>query len=323
MNISVIIPTLNAERDLPALLAALGRQTLRAAEILIVDSESDDRTAEIAAAAARGAAPAGASQGAGSGSAGDAAGVGSAGAGLPVRVIPIRRADFDHGKTRDMALRASVGDVVIFLTQDAIPADEGLIEQLVRPLAIDGVAVATGRQLPRADATPMEKRVRGFNYPPESRIRSEADVRTMGIKAFYCSDVCAAYNREIYLQLGGFDWPLKTNEDMFFAARAIRGGYRVAYAAEARVIHSHNLTLREQYRRNRIQGYEIERHRALLGEVSPVSEGWKMVRTVAGGLIREGRLISFMHFGLDCFARLLGSRAGRRDFLKNKGNTRA
>ena len=140
----------------------------------------------------------------------------------------------------------------------------------------------------------------------------------MGIKAFFCSDVCAAYNREIYLVLGGFDHPLKTNEDMFFAAKALRGGYRVAYSAEAKVYHSHNFTLREQYARNRIQGYEIERHWNLLGDVSKESEGMKLVKTVSGELLKQGRVFSFLHFGLDCGARFLGSRAGKKEFEKEK-----
>ncbi len=286
MSISVIIPALNAEKELPGLLRALKEQTVPADEIIVVDSESDDRTAEIAE--------------------------GTAG----VRKLSVKRKDFDHGGTRDAALRASKGETVVFLTQDALPADQRFLENLIRPLAEEKTAVATGRQLPKADATPMEKLVRAFNYPPESHIRSEADVEKMGIKAFFCSDVCAAYNRRIYLELGGFEHPLKTNEDMFFAAKAIRSGYRVAYAADAAVYHSHNFTLKEQYGRNRIQGYEIERHRELLGDVSQESEGMKLVKAVSLGLLKRGRAVSFIRFGLDCCARFLGSRAGKKEYLR-------
>ena len=216
-------------------------------------------------------------------------------------------------------MRETAGETVVFLTQDAVPADRQFLENLVRPLEQEDVAVVTGRQLPKEDATPMERLVRTFNYPAESHIRSEADVEKMGIKAFFSSDVCAAYRRRIYEELGGFEYPLKTNEDMFFAAQAIRNGYRVAYAAEARVFHSHNFSLKEQYRRNKIQGYEIERHRSLLGDVSKVSEGIRLAGFVSGGLLKQGRLISFVHFGLDCFARLFGSRAGRRQALRESG----
>ena len=285
MSISIIIPTLNAEKELPELFTALAKQRLSPDELIVADSESSDRTATIAR---------------------------EAGA----KVLPVLRKDFDHGGTRDFALRASIGDTVVFLTQDAVPADEFFLEHLIRPLRGDRVAVVTGRQLPKADATPMERLIREFNYPAESHIRGEEDVARMGIKAFFCSDVCAAYNREIYLALGGFDHPLKTNEDMFFAAKAIRGGYRVGYCAEARVYHSHNFTLREQYARNRIQGYEIERHRDILGDVSKESEGMKLVKAVSGDLLRQGRIFSFAHFGLDCCARFLGSRAGKKEYEK-------
>lgn len=284
MSISVIIPTLNAERELPELLRMLRIQTIRPDEVIVVDSESSDGTA--AAAKESGA-----------------------------RVLSVLRKDFDHGKTRDLALRESVGDTVVFLTHDAVPADEHFLDNLIRPLKESRVAVTTGRQLPKMDASPMERLVREFNYPAESHIRSEKDVARMGIKAFFCSDVCAAYNREIYMELGGFDYPLKTNEDMFYAAKAIRNGYRVAYAADALVYHSHNFSLKEQYRRNYIQGYEIERHRPILGEVSQESEGMKMVKYVSGGLLRQGRLFSFARFGLDCCARLVGSRAGKKKYL--------
>lgn len=285
MRISVIIPTLNAEKELPTLLKTLPAQTVPPDEIIVIDSESADRTASLA---------------------------GEAGA----RVIHVARKDFDHGRTRDTALRESVGEIVVFLTQDAIPANTTFLENLIRPLSEEKVAVVTGRQLPKSDAFPMEKLVRTFNYPSESHIRSEKDVDQMGIKAFFCSDVCAAYNRKTYLELGGFDYPLKTNEDMFFAAKAIRSGYRVAYAADALVFHSHNFTPKEQYERNRIQGYEIERHRPILGEVSQESEGMKLVKYVSSGLLRQGQIKPVFRFGMDCCARLLGSRAGRKQALR-------
>ena len=37
---------------------------------------------------------------------------------------------------------------------------------------------------------------------------------------------------------------------MIYAAAAIQAGYRIAYAAQARVVHSHNYTFRQQFCRN-------------------------------------------------------------------------
>lgn len=282
-SVSCVIPTLNAEKEIGPLLEALLSQSVPPAEIIVIDSESADRTAEIAAAYDR------------------------------VRVIPIRRKDFDHGGTRDKALQASKGNYVVFLTQDALPADSMLIENLLKPFFQDDlIATVTGRQLPRPGAAPMEKLVRTYNYPDQSNVHSSADIPQMGIKTFFASDVCAAYRRDYYEKLGGFEHPIRISEDMMFAAKALRNGYRAAYAAEAKVIHSHNFTLKEQYKRNYLQGYEIERHRNLLDVDSLSGEGLHLVKYVSIGLLKEGRIVSFIRFFFDCCARLMGNRRGRR-----------
>lgn len=286
-KVSVIIPTLNAEQDLANLLDKLAAQDHAIDEIIVVDSASDDRTVEICKNDNR------------------------------VKLIQIVRNDFDHGGTRDMALRRSVGDIIVFLTQDAVPAKKDFIDRLIAPLQEEDVAVSTGRQLPKAGATKTERLVRSFNYPKDSCIKSKEDIPRMGIKTFFCSDVCAAYDREIYLKLGGFLHPVKTNEDMFFAAKAIRSGYRIAYAADAVVRHSHNLTLKEQYKRNFVQGYEMEKHRELLDNVSQGSEGVRMVKYVSKELLKHGHVGSFVFFCFDCFARFSGNRRGKKAFIRD------
>ena len=195
MSVSVIIPTLNAEKELPKLLYTLHRQKQRIDEIIVIDSESSDRTVEICK------------------------------EDKSVSLIQIKRKDFDHGKTRDLAFRSSKGDIVVFLTQDALPQNRYFLGRLIAPLSKDTVVLSTGRQIPKKNATRMERLVRLFNYPESSYIRSKDDLSRMGIKTFFCSDVCAAYKRDFYFELGGFDYPIKTNEDMFFAAKVINAGY--------------------------------------------------------------------------------------------------
>lgn len=288
-KVSVIIPTLNAEHELPQLLCALNQQKHHIDELIVVDSESNDKTVDICEANDK------------------------------IKLLHVKRRDFDHGRTRDLALRSSIGNIVIFLTQDAIPVDDDFIGNIIQPLKNADIAVSTGRQIPKANATDMERLVRQFNYPSESYVRSKDDIPQMGIKAFFSSDVCAAYRKDIYLALGGFDYPLKTNEDMFFAAKAINAGYKISYTADAKVYHSHNFTLKEQYKRNYIQGYEIEKNKAILSNVSQESEGIRLVKYVSANLIRQGQIASFIRFGFDCVARLLGSRQGRKAYRKLLG----
>lgn len=282
MTVSVIIPTLNAAAEIEELLKKLATQTVKAEEIIVIDSSSDDDTASLASAYSN------------------------------VRVIEIPRESFDHGGTRDMAIRQAKGDFVVLLTQDTVPANDSLVESLLKPFADEQVAGVTGRQLPKADAREYEKLVRSFNYPAESNVRSSEDIDRLGIKTFFFSDACSAYRKNVYLKLGGFEKNLLTDEDLFFAARMIKAGYKLAYAADAEVYHSHNLSLREQYKRNYIQGIEFRNHEALLSGVSLEGEGKKMVKYVSSNLLKRGKIGSFAAFGFDCVARYLGSRAGRK-----------
>ncbi|MBW3093434.1 glycosyltransferase family 2 protein [Bifidobacterium sp. 82T10] len=287
-KISVIIPTLNAGAQITELLASLQNQTRRPDEIIVVDSQSDDDTVQRVHRYEH------------------------------VRLIEIQRKNFDHGATRDMALRESNGDYVLFLTQDALPKDSRYIEKLLKPFADEKVALVSGRQIARQSARLSEKLVREFNYPAKSHVRNANDIPQYGIKAFFATDVCSAYRRDAYLAVGGFEHPITTNEDMFIAAAFLHAGYSVAYAADAQVWHSHNFTLRQQYRRNYIMGREIELRKDKLGGAKVAGEGASLVRHVMGNLARTGQIGEMCWFCLDCAARLLGNRAGVRAAHKER-----
>lgn len=288
MDISVIIPTLNAEHDIEGLLTVLGRQSIQPIEILVVDSASEDRTIELIRKH------------------------------KGVRLLQIDRQDFNHGGTRDLALRESRGDFVCFLTQDAVPVSDDYLELLVAPMVDDSeIALVSGRQLPKADARRFEQLVRGFNYPDSSSVRSKRDLKKYGIKTFFASDTCSAYRRTAYLECGGFDH-VNTNEDMLMAARFIASGMKVAYEPRAEVYHSHNLTPSQQFARNRAVGFFLETHADDLMQASEIGEGGRLVKAVSFQLLREGNLVEFIAFGVDCCARLLGNRAGRRAARKER-----
>lgn len=288
MEISVIIPTLNAEHEIDGLLIALEHQSIQPVEILIVDSASEDKTIELVRQHKR------------------------------VRLLEIDRQAFNHGTTRDMALRKSSGDFVCFLTQDAVPVSGDYLKRLVAPMVEDpSIALVSGRQLPKADARRFEQLVREFNYPDTPSVRSKGDLKKFGIKTFFASDTCSAYRRSSYLECGGFDH-VNTNEDMLMAARFIASGLKVAYEPRAEVYHSHNLTPSEQFARNRAVGFFLETHADDLVHASEIGEGGRLVKAVSSQLLREGNLVEFIAFGVDCCARLLGNRAGRRAAKKER-----
>ena len=83
-----------------------------------------------------------------------------------VKVTHIEPRDFDHGATRDMGMRMSDAEVVVFMTQDAVPADEYVISNLVKALEQDEmIGAAYARQLAAADCNYIERYTRKFNYP--------------------------------------------------------------------------------------------------------------------------------------------------------------
>ena len=201
---------------------------------------------------------------------------------IPMEVHHLTREEFDHGKTRDQAARMSRADYLLFMTQDALPEDCHLIEKLVEAMEQDEkIGAAYARQLPRKDCRLMEQYTRQFNYPEKSRVKWLADLPELGIKTYFCSNVCAMYRRELYLQLGGFVQKAIFNEDMIFAGELIQKGYGVAYAAEAKVVHSHNYGCLAQFHRNFDLGVSQAQHPEIFDAYPSEGEGIRMVKKSA------------------------------------------
>ncbi len=240
------------------------------------------------------------------------------------------KADFDHGGTRHKATAYSDARIFLMMTQDAMPADRYLVESLAEslmkksaensaespmespaaPLA-QNVAVAYARQLPGADSSELEKISRKFNYPETSCQKGLEDLQELGIKTFFCSNVCAAYRRDIYDKLDGFTRRSIFNEDMLYAAKAVKAGYKIAYEAKARVIHSHNYTNIQQLRRNFDLGVSQAEHPEVFGMAASESEGMRLVKETWKQLKTEKRLHRFPPFCLQCAFKYTGYLLGK------------
>jgi len=163
-------------------------------------------------------------------------------------VVNIPKKEFNHANTRNIALRYKA-DFYLFMTQDATPYDDYLIENLLKGFDENEVVVSYARQVPYADANAIEVFTKMTNYPEISKTKSKSDLADFGIKTFFSSDSCAMYCGEYFRKIGGFKKDLNTNEDMEFVARAIMNDKKVAYCAHAIVYHSHNLSLKEIWQR--------------------------------------------------------------------------
>lgn len=206
-----------------------------------------------------------------------------------ITVKHLSKREFDHGRTRNQGVKLSDTDVFVMMTQDAMPADEFLLERLLEALRGEKAAVSYARQLPGRDSSEAERFTRQFNYPAESRVKTKEDLSELGVKTFFCSNVCAAYRRDVFDELGGFVNHAIFNEDMLYAAKAVEAGFAIAYAAQAKVYHSHNYTYRQQFRRNFDLGVSQADHPEVFAAYPSESEGIRLVKSTVAHL-KEKRM---------------------------------
>lgn len=286
-TVDVIIPLYKPGKELFSLLEKLKRQTVAAGRIILMNTEEkyfeqliygtdfDDRFKNITS------------------------------------VYHLSKREFDHGKTRRTGVKKSTADYFVMMTQDAMPANEKLLENLLKPLQEEKVAVSYARQLPTEDCRVIESYTRKFNYPDESRIKSQADLETLGIKTYFCSNVCAAYKRSVYDELGGFVKRTIFNEDMIYAANAIKAGYKIAYTAEAEVVHSHNYTNGQQFKRNFDLGVSQAEYPEVFKDVPSEKEGKKMVSSTLKYLWKEKKKKWIPYFCMQCVSKYAGYLLGK------------
>ena len=208
-----------------------------------------------------------------------------------VEVHHLMKEEFDHGATRRKAAELSDAEILVFMTQDALPADRELIGNLVSAIVDhENAGAAYARQLPKEDCRFLEKYTRSFNYPAQSCIKTEKDVQTRGIKTYFCSNVCAAYDHRIYNELGGFPERAIFNEDMIYAGWMVKKGYAVVYAADAKVYHSHNYSCAQQFHRNFDLGVSQAEHPEVFEGVPSEGEGIRLVKKSMAYLVRTGHI---------------------------------
>jgi len=276
--VSVIIPTLNAEAHIHNLIRALQEQSV-SCEIIIVDSSSSDNTVAIAES-------------------------------YGTKVIKIKRKDFDHGGTRNLAASNAKGDILVYLTQDAVLKDSKCIENLIKPLTDPMVATSYGRQLPRMNANPVEKFARLFNYTDEEALKGIDDLPKLGVKTFFFSDVCSAIKKKNFEEAGRFPDRTIMNEDMFLAARLLQKGYKIAYSPSAAVYHSHDYPLSVQFKRYFDIGVFFSRNKWIRDLAKPGKEGVEYLKEEIRYLIADKEL-KWMLFAIsEAAARFLGYRLG-------------
>ncbi len=291
LTISLIIPTWNGEQWLDSLLFMLERQTLVPDEILLVDSGSNDATCDIIKR--------------------------HIAEHTFIRLLEIQQRDFDHGGTRTLAAKQTTGDILVYMTQDAIPASKDALALLIEPFSDnEKIAASYGRQLPVTDATFFGEHLRRFNYPEQSQVRCQEDLDKFGFKIIFISNSFAAWRRDSLAAQGFFNEQLLFGEDTVALAKLLKNGYNVAYVSAAVVYHSHNYSIGQDFKRYFDIGVlHDDQQELMLRFGGPTGAGKKYVRSALVLLKERKKYALLPEFFLRNAGKFIAYKLGRRHRL--------
>lgn len=277
---SVIIPTYNAEQQIQRLCQALRSQTV-STEIIVVDSSSSDKTVKVAES-------------------------------FGAKVLVVQTKDFDHGGTRTEAGKSAQGDILIYMTQDALPYDRHTIGNIVRIFEDQMLAAAFGRQLPYPDATAFGAHLRLFNYPETPYIRTLSDRTTYGIKTPFLSNSFAGYRKSALNEVLWFKKKLILGEDTYAGAKLLLAGYKIAYVADAMVYHSHNYSVSQELKRYFDIGVFHKSEQWIIEEFGKADgEGKKYVQSAFDFLRKNGKYYLMPEFVIRTVLKYVGYTLGQ------------
>jgi O-antigen biosynthesis protein len=204
-SVSVVIPVKDGARYLERLLTAVREQAGETVELLVVDSGSSDGSVELARAGG-------------------------------ATVHEIAPEEFGHGRTRNLAMELSFGDIVCFLTQDAVPAP-GWLDAHVAAFDLDPKAgAAYGPHLPWPDTSPtLARELDGFfaDMTPDGNpvLQRQGDLAFM-------SNVNASYARACWEEIRFED--IAYAEDQAFGRAMLAAGWTKVFHPDAAVYHAHD-----------------------------------------------------------------------------------
>ena len=210
MSFSVVIRCYNEERHLPVLFEAMERQSIKPAEVILVDSGSTDGSVRI-------------------------------GNDYGAKVLHIAKDDFSFGRSLNMGVEATHSDFVVIASAHVYPTGEGWFERLLQPFVDSGVALVYGGQQGDGRTRFSERQVFRQWFPP---------VSSSDQTHAFCNNGNAAVRRSVWETLR-YDEQVPGLEDVHWAKRAMERGSRIVYQADASVVHVHEETYVQVYRRYR------------------------------------------------------------------------
>ncbi len=224
---SILLLTKNGKPDLEGLLPELFKQrTIGETEVIAVDSGSTDGTVELLET-------------------------------WGVRTEHILPTEFHHARTRNLAASLARGALLIFLSQDAVPASDTWLARMISTFHDPQVGAVYGRQLPKPRSSLERKDVFDTIYGDTRIVKDPAHRNGLGYRFYHFSNVNAAIRRSVWERLH-FPEDLRVFEDLGIAKLILDCGWKIVYEPEAAVYHSHRHSTLGLFKRYFDIGYTLK-----------------------------------------------------------------
>jgi len=214
---------------------------------------------------------------------------------LKLEIITIKEKSFDKGATRNLGAEHSESPFLLFMKEDAVPADARVIEELLWSME-EGAGMAFARHVTPQNAGVLRTYTTLFDYPSKPYTRTEEDEKKYGIRTYFCSNACAMYRRDVFYQVGGFAKKNAACEDIVFAARMLKEGGTLAYCAEAKVYYMENQNWMAQLRRKFDRGVVHAEHPRIFGNGGAERDGYQYCKQVVSYLLNQRYYIELLDF---------------------------
>jgi len=158
------------------------------------------------------------------------------------RIVHIAKSEFSFGRALNRGCQAANGDILLFASAHVYPVYDTYVEHIVSAFDRDNVAIAYGRQVGDERTKFSESRVMVKWFPDENIWDQQHP---------FSNNANAAVLKSVW-KASPYDESLTGLEDLDFAQKALANGYKIAYVADAPVVHVHEETwniIRNRYRR--------------------------------------------------------------------------
>lgn len=164
-------------------------------------------------------------------------------------IVRIAAGEFTFGRSLNFGVREATREFVVIASAHVYPVYPDWLESLLRPFEDEKVALTYGKQRGPDSAKYSEQQIFHRWYP---------DASDSNQPTAFCNNANAAIRKSLW-ETHPYDETLTGLEDLAWAKWTKEQGYKIAYTAEAEIVHIHDETPRGVFNRYRREAMAFKR----------------------------------------------------------------